>query len=94
MDIFTTLYDSNFFIFLITALPLSLLLNKRKKKFSIIDLILYMAGALIVMQIIDDSLIFRMVEMTGEKLKKETGLYTSYGLLQAVVIGSGIPYII
>ncbi|RAS74458.1 UPF0715 family protein [Priestia endophytica] len=41
-------YRTYLFIYLFTAFPLSLLLNKKKKQFSILDLILYIIGSFLI----------------------------------------------
>lgn len=71
-------------IYLITALPLSLLLNKRNKRFNFIDLVIYLIGALLVMQAFNGTFIL-MLNMNWE-------MFTEDWIIYAEWLGVGVGY--
>lgn len=52
------------FIYILTAFPISLVLNKRKKRYSIIDLIVYLIGSLLTIIFFDNSFLASLANLT------------------------------
>ncbi|WP_397443877.1 UPF0715 family protein [Peribacillus aracenensis] len=75
-----------FLIYLVSAFPFSLLLNRRKKPFSIIGLIAYLLITFFVIQIIDRTFFERIISM-------ESKMFIAEGWIMYVIwLGLGLSY--
>ncbi|WP_425435091.1 UPF0715 family protein [Oceanobacillus timonensis] len=60
-------------IYLCTAFPLSIILNKKNKPFSLLDLVVYLIGSFLVLQLLDSTFFYRITHLNWDSFFNESG---------------------